>query len=345
MISINRVKQTIKHCIQLIALGFGRHNKKHNSPQLVVLMYHRILPKDDIRCQTEEPGMIVTPETFRKQLQILSKYFEFISLSDWIEKKENHKPLPNMACAITFDDGWHDNYEFAYPILKDLGIPATIYLVANMIGTEDIFWPERISHTVTNIAKHHSDLWSSAELTWLRETQTDYNFDHNTPNKDEISQIIHSLKKYSDNEINLRLKKLEGFLSIKSFPAAQRSILNWQQVNEMVASGVIEIGSHTCQHIRLNNKTSNETLKTEIIKSKSIINENTDTEIKTFCFPNGDYSDAAVELVKKNYIGSVTTQPGWNSDSSDNYLLQRVAIHEDISNTAAAFLSRISGWT
>lgn len=170
---IHTIKQIAKRGIQIAAMQWGRHRKKHNHPQLIVIMYHRILPEDDIRCHTEEPGMIVSPETLELHLKTLSQYFSFISLSEWLKKKDANQPLPDMACAITFDDGWRDNYEYAYPILKRHNVPATIYLVANMVGTKNVFWPERIAQLLISLPQQQNDLWNSSELKWLRDLASD----------------------------------------------------------------------------------------------------------------------------------------------------------------------------
>ncbi len=343
--SIKLIKQLIKYNIQLIALAFGRHRQTHKTPQLVILMYHRILPADDNRCLTEEPGMIVTPSTFKQHMKILAEYFQFVSLNDWINKKNNNQPLPAMACAITFDDGWSDNYEFAYPILKELNVPATIYLVSNIVDTDNIFWPERVSHAIINIANNHSTLWNKPELKWLKNTQTDYTFNEKSPTREQISQIIKSLKEYTDTDINQRLNALESDFNIESYSSTSQNILTWQQIDEMIDSGLVEAGSHTCQHIRLVDDLSSDLLNDEVVKSKKIIEKKINAQINTFCFPNGDFSNASSKLVKKHYLSSVSTQPGWNSSTSSSHLLKRVAVHEDISNTKAAFLSRLSGWT
>ena len=335
-------KTFIKKRLQILAALLGPHTRTPKKNQLLILMYHRILPIDDDRSQLEEPGMIVTPETFRHNLEIASEYFEFIKLSEWIDKKQNNIKLPDKACAITFDDGWADNHEFAFPILKEMNIPATIYLVADMVDTKKQFWPERLARTISTIAAEHSDKWSTSSLKWICDAVTKYNFSNRAPSKEEISQIIAHCKHLPDQEIHKRLSIIESELNLNT-QSNNTPILNWSQINEMTTSGLIELGSHTCQHIRLGKETPSVTLEHEIIQSKKIIEKKSKQPVKTFCFPNGDYSNDSLELVKEHYSGTVTTTHGWNTEKSNLHLLKRIGLHEDIANNKTAFLARISG--
>jgi len=338
-----QLKTIIKSNIQILASYFGRHKQCSKSPQLLILMYHRILPLDDIRNFSEEPGMIVTPNTFKNHISILSNYFEFITLSDWLERKNNNLPLPNKACAITFDDGWVDNYEFAFPILEQTKTPATIFLVSKIINTTKVLWPERLARLINYLAKEKPMAWENNDLKWLQNIKTSYNFSTDAPSREQLTEIIAGTKKYTEDDINNKLNIIENNIQLSGI--TKPSFLNWQQVNEMIDSGFVDIGSHTCNHIRLNEKISSQTVSEEIINSKIDIEKNTNKLIKVFCYPNGDYSDKAIKIVKEHYIGAVTTDKGWNDESSDEHTLQRVAVHEDISNTTNSFLSRISGWT
>lgn len=287
--------------------------------------------------------MIVSPATFKSHLEILKKQFKMVQLSEWIRLKNNHAALPPRACAITFDDGWADNYEFAYPILRELEIPATIFLVSDMIGTIRQFWPERLSQIIINIAQAHPNQWSHPTLDWIKKPSTRYQFTTVAPTQEELSELIANAKALPDDEIHARLDKIEQALNL-SIQNSQASLLNWQQLSEMSASGLIEAGSHTCNHTRLNNTTDNDVLEHEIIDSKQQIEDNLGCPVKTFCFPNGDYSSKAIELVRQHYEASVSTEMSWNSATTDNHLLNRIGIHEDISKDKTAFLGRISGW-
>lgn len=336
-------KYRIKRIAQHVAARFGPHTRSHKEPQLLILMYHRILPLDDERYRLEEPGMIVTPETFREHIQILSNYFHITNLSEWIKHKNSNHSLPEKSCAITFDDGWADNYEFAFPILNDANVPATIFLVSDMIGTENLFWPERLARIAFSISNNQPSLWSKSIVDWLRTEPTSYKFSNLPPTREQLAQLISNTKRLSDQQININLDKIEEEFALK-INTKKPSLLNWRQVNEMIKSGIVEAGSHTCKHIRLSNQTPHETIVTEILNSKKTIENNTGQEVNCFCFPNGNYSREALNLVRDNYLCAVTTESGWCSTTTDNHMLLRIGIHEDISYDTVSFLSRISGW-
>ena len=337
------MKKILKRSLQHVAALFGRHTRNHDDPQLLVLMYHRILPLDDERTQTEEPGMTVTPETFRQHIHILKQYFDIVKLADWIQLKSEGKILPAKSCAITFDDGWVDNYEFAFPILKESNVPATIFVVSDMVGKNAIFWPERLTRLVNQVSKHYPQFWSHPELQWLQKDTKNYCFSGKLPTREELSSLIASMKNYSDQEMNDRLAHTENTLQIEA-GVDRPSLLNWDQVTELVNSGLVEIGSHTCHHVRLNAKTPSDLIRNEIINSKAVIGKNVGQTAKTFCFPNGDHCSLSLDLVKQNYRGAVTTQSGWNTADADVHQLRRIGIHQDIAYDKTAFLARISGW-
>ena len=335
-------KYLVKRSLQHLAARFGQHTRNPSEPQLLILMYHRILPADDPRARLEEPGMMVTPETFRLHMQLVQQYFEVLPLSQWIHRKQHQQTLPARCCAITFDDGWRDNYEFAYPVLKEYKLPATIFLVSDMIGKNQSFWPERLAHVITTIAERCPEKWQAECTEWLRSTSSSYAFNRQPPDQEQLSEIIAQLKTFSDQAMHQRIDHIETELQLET--TDQPSLLDWEQMNEMCHSGLIEAGSHTCHHIRLNENQESQSLNDEIVLSKSQIEKHLGQTVTSFCYPNGDHCHDAVTLVEQNYQCAVTTRRGWNNPQSRLHLLDRIGVHEDISADKTAFLACLSGW-
>lgn len=87
----------------------------------------------------------VSPENFEKQMRYLKeKGFNVISLNELVGGMKNRKKFTHNAVVLTFDDGYENNFTYAYPILKKYGFPATIFLITNNIGVNAAFltWDE-----------------------------------------------------------------------------------------------------------------------------------------------------------------------------------------------------------
>jgi peptidoglycan/xylan/chitin deacetylase (PgdA/CDA1 family) len=138
-----------------------------------VLMYHRI---DDLTpAQAKNPllrDLTVSPADFEEQVRYLvDNGFTLLRAGEVEDAVREGRPLPEKAVAITMDDGYKDNFEKAFPILKKYGVPATIFIVTSTVGTPNhLDWPE--IHTMHRAAfgygshtVHHYDLPSLDDRT------------------------------------------------------------------------------------------------------------------------------------------------------------------------------------
>lgn len=334
----NLLKSLIKPTLVSFAGQFGSHARASSHESLWVLMYHRVLPITDIRFQQEEPGMLVQADTFAMHVQELKRYFDLVSLGDWVKARARGEQAPKKACAITFDDGWLDNFEYALPILQAEKAPATLFAVAEKIGTDFTFWPNIISNLLFSGAAHamlKHPLFQSLSAHLLA-TPT-------TPSRDHVAYIISLLKQYSDEVIFTALNDINWrSLCPSELPPA---LMNWEQLKTMQSSGLVEIGSHTCSHRRLNQFMPQADLEHEIITSKTILEQKLGAPVNLFCFPNGDYSAEALSLVKEHYSAAVTTRRGINQIGSENlHELTRIGLHDEVSHNRQLFRARLSGW-
>ena len=100
-----------------------------------MLCYHRIGHVDDQEFTEFRPNISATPEQFALQMKLVKTLFSPVSLQDVLDWRETERPLPRRPALVTFDDGYKDNGDVAWPIMRDLGIPGVVFLATNYIGT------------------------------------------------------------------------------------------------------------------------------------------------------------------------------------------------------------------
>ena len=335
------VKRQLKQLTQNLLAPFAPFIwRPRSGPRLLVLMYHRVLPADHPDRPHEQPGMFVSPETLALHLGILKTHFEVVHLEDWARDVANGLPVPRLACALTFDDGWRDNFEYAFPILQAQAVPATIYLLSDLVGTRYSFWPNRLARLLgdprNGDSQHGWPDWLERELVQVGAPPSA----RSTLSMTQIDTVIANCKsRYTDAELG---RLLDSTAAGGAQGGGDRDLMNWDEIRQMAAGGQIRFGSHTRRHTRLDARAPTEVLQDEIQSSRALIEAQLQTPVSSFCYPNGDHSPAALDLVRRSYATAVTTRRGWNSVSSDAHLLNRVGLHEDVSSTAPAFLSRLS---
>jgi peptidoglycan/xylan/chitin deacetylase (PgdA/CDA1 family) len=194
------------------------------------------------------------------------------------------------SLAITFDDGYLDNYTLAYPVLKKHGVPATIYLTTGLIGTPDKIWTEQIGRAFLETKKDYFDFPTilgdePIPIKTKEEKEQAY------------SKVSKALKLRPDEERRELIQKLFEKLEVNEKSGRHfggRMMLNWDEVQEMRRDGMT-IGSHSHSHPILT-RMSIQKAKDEILDSKKIVEKNIDMEVKHFSFPNGREEDFSEEL-------------------------------------------------
>ncbi|NKB97857.1 MAG: polysaccharide deacetylase family protein [Pseudomonadales bacterium] len=92
--------------------------------------------------ELEEPGIIVDPNLFHNHMRWLRELGTIVKLSDWLTDPESYKK--ERCFAVTCDDGWWDNYEYAFPVVCEERVPISIFLVTSFIDTARRFWPGEV---------------------------------------------------------------------------------------------------------------------------------------------------------------------------------------------------------
>ena len=242
-------------CILIIAAIFFSYAR--GLYMVPVLMYHSVNPKTNQQMRS----LIVSPESFERQMRFLkSQRYNVVTLEEVSRLMHNKKKAPPKTVAISFDDGFKDNYIYAYPVLKKFGLPATIFVIYNEVGR----------------------------------------------------------------------------------PQGDR--LNWEQIREMQASGLIAIGSHTLGPEPLIDIKSEAELRRQIIDSKKMFEERLKTPVDGFCYVGGLFTPHIKELVKEaGYKYAVATALGRDYSNYDPYAIKRVRVSPS-SDNLFDFWARVSGY-
>ena len=136
----------------LIILAFAASLFLRSIYVVPVLMYHNIDNRH------KESKLSVSPESFERQMKFLrERGYNAVSLNELAELLSSEKPLPYKTVAVTFDDGYKNNYISAYPVLKKYNIPACIFVVVDKIGRKEyLSWKEleEMSSNGVDIGSH-----------------------------------------------------------------------------------------------------------------------------------------------------------------------------------------------
>jgi peptidoglycan/xylan/chitin deacetylase (PgdA/CDA1 family) len=326
------VKEGLRQSVAAIAPALWRLSRR---PRLLILMYHRVLPLDDPARQFEQPGMIVAPETLEMHIQTLRRYFELVHLDNWVRDSMKGRALPQLACALTFDDGWRDNHAHAFPVLKAAGAPATIYLVSNLIGGSYGFWPTRLARILCN-AWIAGDEGAPSRLSALCSKVAVPTHAARSAVRATADTVVTALKReYDDAHMQRAVSELQP-------EDGERELLTWSEVREMADSGLVRLGSHSCTHTRLTPGLDHGLMYQEVNQSAIDLEASLGTPIAGFCYPNGDHTSRAVELVGHRYQYAVTTNSGWNTVATNRALLRRIGVHDDVSDTPRRLIARVA---
>ena len=290
----------------------------------LILYYHRVRDFDE----TVDVGLSISVENFENQIQYLKKNYNIVPLDSIVKKMRNVEPSSLTDIAITFDDGYKDNYENAYPILKRYNVQATIFLTTDYIGTNKLLWWDKLIFILSRLnPEEFKNIPFRDEIFPERIKYMVMECVKNIK-KGKISLLINELKSLGSSKREFILNYLEENygerVGINSIP---RTFMSWDEIKEMSNNGV-SFGSHTCTHSVLT-EISYEKAREETIRSKRIIEEKIGKKVSAFAYPDGCLSDKIKNIVEKSgYLYAVQTFRGKIYEKADLFSISRKMIKE-----------------
>lgn len=270
----------------------------------------------------------ITEAQFRHQMKYLAKNFRVVTLSEALHQLQSGS-INYPTAAITFDDGYQNVFDVAFPILREFLLPATVFINTDFVGTSDTIWFCRLIQAITGTSR--------PTLKWRN-----VKFDLSSASAKALSSkdLQFHLKKLEHNDL---LEQLEGIIDQLEVDdallesATDFRILDKSAIAVMAGSGLIQFGAHTASHSILT-KIPLKTARDEVEKSVRSISDWTGQPCRLFAYPNGgtaDYNDKIVTILEDfGIVAAVTTIQGPNTAHTPALELRRYGIHPRLTHMA-----------
>lgn len=297
-----------------------------------ILMYHSIV-QDGSPYARAVPGKYVEESVFARSMEYVKRFCSPLGLAELVACYRKGGRFPRNAVAVTFDDGYANNFLRAYPILNRLGIPATFFIATGFVDGTASLWTDIVDRSVI---EHGSSPATVRAVGWMPAGR---------PDESTLSRL---------RDVKRRLKQM---------PAQQRSSLlrlmapeggdgggardalaplTWEQVRTLSMAPGMTVAPHTVTHPVLS-QVSPESARREIADSRDRLTAEGARPASFFAYPygdRGDYSEQHMRMVEElAFDCAVATHPALVSCSEHLYALPRYEGKNDVHS----FICHVSG--
>jgi peptidoglycan/xylan/chitin deacetylase (PgdA/CDA1 family) len=297
--------------------------------------------------------LMVDPETFAAQMEILARDRSPVSLAELVEGLRMRR-LPGRAVAVTFDDGYADNLEVAAPILREYTIPATLFVATDLVDSGGPLWWDELASLLLERAELPStltltcrggDIWQVPPLSADNEAVAP------SPSPPWEAEPGTRLRVYYEVWLALRaldaptreaaLDEIADWAEVAR--PSGRVLLTWEQTREFAALPGFDLGAHTLTHPVLPS-CSEEGARNEIAGSADRLRAEAGVEVEQFAYPYGAWSPSVARLVEDlGFDAAYTTDGSAISWSSSPHSIPRVPAENQAPADFAGLLADLAG--
>lgn len=303
-----------------------------NGSTLPILRYHSV----SAGASYCSPTIAVTPDAFRTQMAYLAAKYRVVSLDEAVGYLDQDRPFPARTTAITFDDGYLDNFESAFPILSAYGLTATFYVATGPILGRESFWVGWLFEAIT----------TTRRLDRLAEafpTTGQVRAASEAARREAIVDVVAGEINRSDqSRRKALLKQLSTILDDRPpVDAPSEFMMGPQHLREMARAGMT-IGSHTVTHPILASLPDDEAMQ-ELVDSKRDLEDVLQAPVEHLAYPNGmgvpiNFNAGTARLAREaGYRSASTSLRGPVARQSDPFALPRQGINDRLDFPAFAF--------
>jgi peptidoglycan/xylan/chitin deacetylase (PgdA/CDA1 family) len=244
--------------------------------RLVCFYYHVVA--DELKPHLSQLyANVHTVKTFGEELEFIRKWFNPITAAQLISHIQNKEPLPENPCLITFDDGYREVYENAFPEFRKRDIPFVFFLTLDFIGNKSLF----VENTVSLILDRCSQ--DSGKEQAVKRLLAEHGVSMSESFRPYLQRIP-----YRQRPLVEKVAKICDIDS-NEYAAENRPYVDAAEVREMLASGLVEVGAHSVDHARNEDLSASEQYG-QVADSLDSIVQLFDLPMRLYAFPYSDRS-------------------------------------------------------
>jgi peptidoglycan/xylan/chitin deacetylase (PgdA/CDA1 family) len=300
-------------------------------------MYHRVAEEN-----VDPWSLCVKQQHFAEQMEVLRREAHPISLRQLVQAHKEGR-IPDRAVAVTFDDGYADNFHSAKPLLEQYNIPATVFVASGYVGHEREFWwdelervllhPGTLPKMLTLNIRGKAYEWDLGEVAtyseeeYRRHVNSIIDWEGNSSVRHSLYLSIYKLlQPLLENERQNVMDDLWQKSGATPVRRQTHRALSNEELRILNQGELIEIGSHTVTHPLLPALSVSQQ-QDEIQRSKSTLEEMIGQRVTSFAYPYGNYKRDAVTIARETEFDcacSTIVGPVWRR--SDPFQLPRVTV-------------------
>lgn len=306
----------------LCAAGVPAFARRRHRDAVAIVMFHGV---------EDEPlspvcRHVLDSRLYRRQLDYIRKHFNVLPLEEALDRLAEGT-LPPRALAITFDDGTRNLATHAVPVLRELGLPAAVFVATGPLDSGGTLWPDRLWLAIAHTAA------SEIDLAALGRGVCSLNGSANRGKA--YAAAVEGLKDLADAD---RIAALDGILGALGYrddgDGGPFRMLTWDEARAMVGDSLVTLHPHSVTHPILA-RCDDDKVEREIAASCAALERETGCAAKVFAYPNGrpqDFDNRARDVLRRRGIRwALSTTAGLADRQCDPLALPRLAVASDAS--------------
>ncbi len=304
------------------AVGVLRR-RRAGGRRVLILSYHRVTPDFAAASREGLASLLVSVDTLRRQLELVGRSRELVSLAEALRILAEPPGQGQDVAAVTFDDGYAEVPEHAFPMLSRLRIPFSVFVPSGLVGTERRLPHDRLHASLRELTAQGIPYDRAGLAPQLQLLLSACAEGGPASTLDRlISRLPHDRLLAVADALERRLGRGE-----RDLPAGTR-LARWEDLRAMHAAGV-DVGGHTVHHAALANLPLAEARR-EVEGCRDQIAARLATRPRHFAYPNGHHTPAVREIVgRAGFEAAVTIDDQENRHGGNRLALKRKVLWEN----------------